>query len=214
MEEATKEVLRYLGYGKKEADEVVLQLIAESMEELLRVAVRKQIHVELPLTLCEEGHIFIGSMKIKSKHLAKNLENCQRVIVFSATLGVGVDGLIRRTSHINMAKTVVLQACAATVIEAYCDQVQGQMEQEYRQKGLFLRPRFSPGYGDFSILHQKDILDLLQSSKTIGVHLTDGLMLVPTKSITAIIGISDENKICHKKGCQECLKIDCAFRRS
>ena len=78
----------------------------------------------------------------------------------------------------------------------------------------YLRPRFSPGYGDFSILYQKDVLRMLDAPKKIGLTMTDGYMLTPTKSVTAIIGISNTKEPCHRKGCEECDKSDCVYRRS
>jgi len=114
---------------------------------------------------------------------------------------------------VNIAKAVILQACAAAVIEEYCDEVQQSIAEEYAKEGLFLRPRFSPVYGDFSITHQKAIVAILQCGKKIGIHLTKNYMLVPTKSVTAVIGISNQTIKCHKKGSEECAKTDCNFRR-
>ncbi len=54
-----------------------------------------------------------------------------------------------------MSKAVILQACAATVIEAYCDEQQDFIKEEAGKQGLYLRPRFSPGYGDFPLTYQK-----------------------------------------------------------
>ena len=82
------------------------------------------------------------------------------------------------------------------------------------EKGLYLRPRFSPGYGDFSIFHQKELLQMTDASKQIGLTMTDGYMLTPSKSITAVIGISSEAGECTVKGCEVCTKEDCVYRRS
>ena len=80
--------------------------------------------------------------------------------------------------------------------------------------GLYLRPRFSPGYGDFSILHQKELLQMLEAPKKIGLTLTEGYMLTPTKSVTALLGMSKDAKECDIKGCEACTKEDCIYRRS
>ena len=55
---------------------------------------------------------------------------------------------------------------------------------------------------------------MLDATKCIGLTMTDGYMLTPTKSVTAVIGISNTNEDCHKNGCEECLKVDCDYRRS
>ena len=113
-----------------------------------------------------------------------------------------------------MPKAVVFQACAAAVLETHCDELVKNLAEELKEQEKYLRPRFSPGYGDFSILHQKQILDSLDATKCIGLSMTDSCMLIPTKSVTAVIGISNVNEQCHKSGCEVCDKLDCTFRRS
>ena len=49
--------------------------------------------------------------------------------------------------------------------------------------------RFSPGYGDLALAHQKEVLKLLNAEKNVGITLTDTCLMVPTKSVSAIVGI-------------------------
>lgn len=101
----------------------------------------------------------IEGLEITSRNLAKNMNGCTQVVMLGATLGVKVDMLMKRYSLTEMSRTVVLQACAATMLEEYLNNWQKSLKEEMTSRGYFLRPRFSPGYGDFSILHQKDILE-------------------------------------------------------
>ena len=78
--------------------------------------------------------------------------------------------------------------------------------------GEFLTPPFSPGYGDWSLAAQDRVLDLLQAPKRIGLTLTEGGMLVPEKSITALVGISDRPEEACGQKCMRCNKTDCPFR--
>ena len=78
--------------------------------------------------------------------------------------------------------------------------------------GEFLTPPFSPGYGDWSLAAQDRVLDLLQAPKRIGLTLTEGGMLVPEKSITALVGISDRPEEACGQKCVRCNKTDCPFR--
>ena len=112
-----------------------------------------------------------------------------------------------------MSKAVVLQACAAAMIEDYCDECQKKIADELLERGLYLRPRFSPGYGDFDINNQEKFVNILESSKKIGLSLTNSFILVPTKSVTAVMGITENEEKCHIKGCEVCTKKDCLFRR-
>ena len=133
--------------------------------------------------------------------------------MLGATLGIEVDMLLRRYSLMDMSKTVVLQACAAALLEEYLDDWQEEHRKVAEMEGCYLRPRFSPGYGDFDISHQEDVIRMLECAKKIGLTMTDRYMLTPSKSVTAVIGISKEEVPCHRKGCEECGKTDCIYRR-
>ena len=52
-----------------------------------------------------------------------------------------------------------------------------------------LKMRFSPGYGDFSLNHQRDFFRLLNLEKNLGMSLNSALLMSPSKSITAVIGV-------------------------
>ena len=112
-----------------------------------------------------------------------------------------------------MARVVTLQACAAAMLEEYLDAWQEEEEKKLKTEGYYMRPRFSPGYGDFSIEHQGMILRMLDTAKTIGLTMTDSSMLTPSKSVTAVLGLSRTDMSCHMKGCEACGKTDCVYRR-
>lgn len=213
MEQLKKEAIRYLGYGKNAVDAQTLALIEESFLNLQSAAGRKSIYRIFDLSLEDEKNIRFGNLEVTSKSLGKNLLGCDRIVLFGATLGVGVDQLLFRTSKTDMARTVVLQACAAALLEEYCDACQDAIAEELKKEGRYLRPRFSPGYGDFSIEYQKYVIRMLDSAKTIGLTITDSLMMVPSKSVTAVIGAGTLPIRCHRQGCEACGKKDCIYRR-
>lgn len=212
MNRKIREAVRYLGYGRHAIDEQTLALVESSMEELSS-RVRERFIYRI-FELSQDGETLkIGDWEIKSTSLSKNMKGCSQAAVFAATLGPIADQLIRRASVTEMAKAVALQACAAALLEEYCDSCQDQIAQEMAEEGKYLRPRFSPGYGDFGIHHQEMLLKILQADKTIGLTMTKSFMLTPTKSVTALIGISTEQTPCHRQGCEACEKTDCAYRR-
>lgn len=213
MDTRTKEAIRYLGYGRHAIDEQTLALIQDSFEELDQIVDAKFVYRIFEIKNQKEDELTIENVRIQSRNLSKNLKNCKEVVLLGTTLGIGVDLLMKKYAVLDMSKAVVIQACAAAVLEEYCDKIQKQIAMGL-DTGLYLRPRFSPGYGDFSILHQKELLQMLDAPKKIGLTLTDGYMLTPTKSVTAVMGISEEAKECSIKGCEACTKEDCAYRRS
>ena len=99
--------------------------------------------------------------------------------------------------------------------EAWCEEVNDVIRMEAEEKGLFTRPRFSPGYGDFPLEVQKDFERILEMPKSIGVSLSESLLMTPTKSITAVVGLSKYRTDCHTAGCEECnMHETCEYSRT
>ena len=60
---------------------------------------------------------------------------------------------------------------------------------------------------------QGAFLDLLDAPKRIGVCVSTSLLLVPTKSVTAIIGLGEHIEKKNRKTCEICtLRGNCSFR--
>ena len=213
MEYLVKESIRYLGYGNHAVDTRTLAMIEDSLEELQSVAACRSTYRIFSFRYTSADVIKIENLQIKSKNLAKNLRGCESIVLFGATLGVETDRLIHRLSVTDMAKAVVMQACAAAYLEEYCDRCQAEIAQRLEGERRYLRPRFSPGYGDFSIGHQRDLLRMMEAPKTIGLTMTESYMMTPTKSVTALMGISAVDEFCHRGGCECCEKTDCSYRR-
>ena len=207
-----REVLRYLGYKNQEADENVSRIVEDCLELLWKNVSPKYRVREFPLTLGADNRIDGEVFQTKSRNLSVNLKDCEKILVFAATLGVGADYLIQKYNRLEMSRAVILQAASAAMIEEYCDQVCSALKEEYEARGEYLRPRFSPGYGDFPISCQRALLRALEAPKRIGLTATETMMLTPTKSVTALVGLSPEAAPCRPGGCRACGKADCAFR--
>ena len=213
-QEIKRETRRYLGYGKSETDAATEEMIGSCIDEIFQTCTPRFLEKESGLTLPEgKAEIITDAFQTESRNLRKNLEGCERILFFAATLGAGADLLIQKYERIRMSRAVVLQAAAAACIEACCDRENARLKLEYEKKGWFMRPRFSPGYGDFSLECQKGILGALEAGKRIGLTLTDSLLMAPSKSVTAVIGLSRIPGGCTVKGCEACGKSDCAYRR-
>lgn len=208
-----KEALRYMGFGRNNPDERTLDMMEECIREAEKVMQPRNVHRRFRLKVDDNDNISAGGLTFHSKNLAKNLTGCGEIIFFAATLGNGVDMLMNRYNKLSIAKAAVLQGVGAAAIEAYCNECQRAIEEELKAEGLFLRPRFSPGYGDLPLTIQGEFLDVLAAYKTVGIILSDGGVMLPEKSVTAVMGISGENSRCHIEGCEICGKKDCAYRR-
>ena len=213
MQVDRKEILRYLGYRNAAPDAAVQSAIEDVLRELERVASPRSVTRETVISQTEPEATEIGGVMIQSRSLYLHLRSCTSGMLFAATLGAPVDLLIQRYSVSDMSRAVIAQACAAAMIEAYCDDCQKDIETAARSQGLYLRPRYSPGYGDFPLSYQKALLELLNAQRRIGLTRTESDMLVPTKSVTAIIGFTPDPASCHVSKCMTCSAKNCPFRK-
>ncbi len=179
----TSEVKRYLKIHKFDTQNDTL--IEQCKKEIYKVATPRAVYTEECICVSENEVKFCFDL-VKSKNLSRNLYECKNAYVFCATLGVEVDRHIQKYAKIEPSKSVVLDSVASTLIEEFCDYVNSFLANNKR-----LCPRFSAGYGDYSIKHQKMILERLDASRKIGVNLTESYMMTPSKTVSAIIGIKE-----------------------
>jgi hypothetical protein len=220
------EILRYMEHSGPVTQQLE-ELILSCLEMLASVSAPRHVMIQLPCTVTAD-HITIDTLNIKSFSLASCLANCTRVYMFAATLGADVDRLISGRVKIDSAEALCIQACASSQLEDYCGKIEQELaatiaqDSPFCQPELFFRPRFSPGYGDFDIAHQTDVLRLLNAYKRIGVTETKTHILTPLKSVTAIIGVSPETGSIEPKfreqsaednNCETCGKSNCRYSK-
>lgn len=198
------ETLRYLGSVKVAMNSETNKLIDICEKELLSTLRPKYLYKTIDI---DEGDI------IQGESVKAHLKGCEKAVLLCATLGSETDKLIRTAQVTDMAKAVVLDAMASSAIEKVCDEVESIIKAE--NPDSFLTWRFSPGYGDYPLSLQNELLRILDAPRKIGLCTNENSILTPTKSVTAVIGVSDspiENK---RKGCASCnLKTTCKFRKA
>lgn len=177
-----KEVLRYLKVAK--TDHATDALIDECVKEIYQIASPKAVYLESSIEFLEDDTVRFDFMTVKSHSITVNLKKCKRAYVFSATLGIEIDRAIEKYSKILQSKASVYHAVGSVLIEAFCNYVNETLVAD-----LKATRRFSPGYGDLSLDCQRDILRALDAERKIGIILSDSLLMSPSKSVTAIIGI-------------------------
>lgn len=177
-----REVLRYSGCAEVTPD---MEILAnECIAEAEKIFCAKVCYSEFPIKITQNG-LDLGFASVSSRDLAKNLDGCDRAIVFCATVGHEIDRLIKKYGVISPAKAVIFQGLGAERIEALCDLFCADLKSE----GLTARPRFSPGYGDLPLELQRDIFRTLDCPRRIGATLNQSLLISPTKSVSAVVGL-------------------------
>ncbi len=203
------EILRYLEYHNQEMDQSLNRQIEECMEMVNRAANPRCILREFE----REDDAFPKEIDfLTGEDIRKHLQGCRRIVLFAATLGANVELAIRRAGVKNVANAVIMDSCASTLIEAYCDMIDSDLRKKYADK--YLTTRFSPGYGDLPISAQVPFTSLLDTSRKIGLGVSGSNIMIPRKSVTAVIGVSDSEITKKKNGCKGCNVIKaCRFLR-
>ncbi|MCR5347492.1 MAG: methionine synthase [Fretibacterium sp.] len=155
--------------------------------------------------------IRIAGAEFKSRNLAKLMTRSQECCLMAVTLGPEVDRQILLAQKRGMMEGLMLDACASVRADVLCDEAQSEIAGSLRP-GEHLTMRFSPGYGDAPLSVSEDIISLLDATRRIGLSMTRSLMMTPVKSITALLGITEQEEK-SAGGCALCSNRDtCPYR--
>lgn len=199
-----EETLRYLGNQSLSPDNRMEKLIRECESEIIEKINPAYLYKKIEIA---DSRLIVG------EDIKKHLSDCRCAVIFCATIGIDVDKLIRFSQIEDMAKAVVFDAMASVAVEELCDKIEKEISETY--KDYFTTWRYSPGYGDYPIELQKKYLTILDAQKKIGLCANDSFLLTPTKSVTAIIGLSENPVNKKRSSCFNCnLVKTCKFRKA
>lgn len=202
-------VLRFLRVRKEPGDEC-LSMLSSCVDEFKDVVSYKASYRYCDVKIDGDTVVFDDDIKFKSEKLKKNLLGCKGAFVFVATTSIGVDRLIQKHSTLRVSRALVIDAIGSAAVEGFCDLLCQKLSSDTK---LNLRPRFSPGYGDLDIKTQDEVLSVCDATRKIGVTLNSRYMMIPTKSVSAIVGVSKETNQCSSKsGCETCESQNCPYR--
>ena len=170
-------IARYMRMGGQLPEGALAARIEALRRQALNVfrPARIWLRVDLPLS-------------VQSQALAQHLSACHAAYLVCGTIGAEFDALQRRVAVTSGADALIVQAIGTAAIEEWMDAVEDEIRQELAP-GESLVARFSPGYGDLPLEYQRTLLTLLDTPRKIGVSITDTLLMVPSKSVSAIVGV-------------------------
>ncbi|MBE6949437.1 MAG: hypothetical protein E7456_06280 [Ruminococcaceae bacterium] len=183
-----KETLRYMGVRAKMTPE--LEALADKgIQKVQELAICRGCYTRIPIEIIDDTHISIVKEVIECRHLCRHMQGCTEAFLMAATVGYNVDRLIRATATYSPADSLAIDAAGSAAVEWVCDELNKHIAAIAEEEGKTLCRRFSPGYGDFPLEYQQSMSILLNMPITLGIILSNNLMMSPTKSVTAIIGI-------------------------
>ena len=209
------EILRYLGSRQNGLNPRIEELLERCMDETRRICQGKYIYRRFPVVFTDQGVEIPGTgICMTGKDIRDHLESCRDVYLLCATAGVELDKRIRRWMITEPDAGVVLDACGIQAVEQIADMAEREIEKAVQAEGKNITWRFSPGYGDMPLELQRDFIRVLDTYRKIGVSLSESFLMIPSKSVTAVIGVADTARDKRKNKCDHCNNRDnCSFRK-
>lgn len=202
------EALRYLGVRSDPDGAVRAQLAALAEDVRARISPRYALRV---LEVCPEP-LTLGGVALPGGLAKTMLADCRQAALLVCTLGAEFEARMRTEQARDMARAAMLDALGSAMVEAGCDEAERALAARF--PGMHLTDRFSPGYGDLPLSVQPEILAATDAARRLGVQATESCLLLPQKTVTAVIGIADRPQRARIRGCAHCsLRGDCAYRK-
>ena len=206
------EVLRYLGAGQGQVPEDLLETVRRCGDQILTAARPKAVWRVFAL---EETRLEDTNLTLTGQDIHRHLADCHQCVLMAATLGADVERLLMQVQASDMARALILDSCASAAVENLCDNLEADLRVQVVADGCFLTDRFSPGYGDLPLDFQRDFCALLNTQRQIGLTVSESSLLIPRKSVTAVLGISHLPRTTRSSGCANCNLFEtCQIRKS
>ena len=156
----------------------------------------------------EAGDVELDLIHVNSHSLSRFLEHSDECVIMSATLGPRVDSKMAILQMTDMAKAYLYDLVCLHYFEMKLDEWEVDLRDAVETENKHLTNRFSPGYGDLSLDIQGDVLTYLDAQKRVGIELTENNLMIPQKSVTAILGIGNKPFDNSYSRCDACLRRD------
>ena len=138
----------------------------------------------------EGENLDLGFVRTDSRDLRRHLAGCGEILLFACTAGAETDRRIMRAKLLSPARGLLMHAIGAQQVEGACDRLCGRLAEQFPDRQL--TDRYSPGYGDLPLAVQREVMEALDCGRTVGITLSDSLLMTPSKSVTAIIGMKEK----------------------
>ncbi len=209
-----KEALRYMGYRGQEMDAKLKGLLEACIEEVTAASREYFTYEIFDIERKPEGLQLAGTtLLLVGNDIAAHLAKSGKCALMAVSLGLEIDRRLSLYSRTDLTRSIVFDACAASAVEALCDEVQERIRSEAAGLGLNITTRFSPGYGDLSIGIQREIVRTLKTYEKFGLGVNESSLMIPRKSVTAVIGLQNGDCGTREHKCISCEDKNCIYRR-
>lgn len=209
-----REVLRYLGYRKKEAKGVVKEVLAEEIAEGYRLIKPGALYSRETVKEQQSGIIALNSgVSLSTGSFSQDWQGAEYLGVVICTIGAALEDRVDELfAQQDPLSALVLDSVGSAAVEAVADEINYLICCREKGAGNKVGPRASPGYGKWSVTDQQLLFSLLPAHK-VKVQLNQQCMMTPRKSCSFCLGIGGE--LDYKfNPCRRCGKENCRYRWS
>ncbi|HEX7345044.1 MAG TPA: vitamin B12 dependent-methionine synthase activation domain-containing protein [bacterium] len=130
-----------------------------------------------------------SAFAIDSRKVITWMNGCSEIYLAAVTLGPELDAKVAELSQSgDMTRAFLLNAYGGEAAEALMESLDREIARQVQARGMTTTKRYSPGYGDWPVTAQRDLLGHLGAER-IGIRLTESCLMIPEKSVSAIIGV-------------------------
>lgn len=191
LEITKEELLSFIGRGTPPLfyDKNKLATCAEFAGKISRIKYVSNIY---RIAFAKEGVKVLGTtLVLTGEAIREHLSGCSEIMIFAVTLGREVDEAIARAKYRDLEYSYLLDSAAELLLDKAVDKIREGLTASLKAKKA--TPCFSAGYADFPLESQTEILEILSAKKYLGILLSESVLMSPLKSVTAVIGIKNEN---------------------
>ena len=201
--------LRYLGWRGQALEPELERDLQAVIIECERLAQPRFVWRSFSFS-CKEDEIKLANtaFAFNSRSLVGLLKNASEAALMAVTLGQRLEIELQRLGQSNVSHAVMLDAVASAMVESVCDDAEREIGRYAEQNKLTPLPRFSPGYGDWELSSQPMLLSILNANRRIGLSCTSSNLLLPQKSVTALVGLLPESAVANisiSSSCKGCV---------
>lgn len=186
-DELRPEVLRYLGRRGQEVGAELSGRVDAMTERCVKAARIKRCHAVFDIETNDDGVLLKGTgVTFRGNNIRRYCGGASRCAIIGGTLGAEVERELARLEALSVTDALIFNSACTALIEWVMDMEESDVRRECSSD---LTGRFSPGYGDFPLSQQPEVLSLLGARARLGITLTKDLIMIPRKSVTAVAAL-------------------------
>jgi hypothetical protein len=211
------EHLRYMGYSGQGIDDELNSRIEAVAAKCERTIEPKYCYNVYEIKETDEGIELLGTgVTFLGQDIANHMKGATHCAVMAATIGMGVERELMRMEYKSVSDALIFNAACTCLIEQVADRCEAEIIKLAKSRDMTTDYRYSPGYGDFPLGQQPDVLRLVCADTRIGINLTESMLMIPRKSVSAVIPMFPKG-VRQKRSTRTCANCNnyetCEFRK-